>query len=31
MGKPNNNIILLMSTIVIFVDIGKVTISFSNS
>lgn len=31
MGKPNNNIILLMSTIIIFVDVGKITMSFSNS
>lgn len=31
MGKPNNDIILLMSTILIFVDIGKVNMPFSNS
>lgn len=31
MGKLNNNITLLMSTIIVFVDIGKVTIVFSNS
>lgn len=28
MGKPNNDIILLMSINIIFVDIGKVTMSF---
>lgn len=28
MGKPNNNIILLMFTIIIFVDVGKVTMPF---
>lgn len=28
MGKPNNNIILLMFTIIIFVDIGKVIMLF---